>query len=1024
MRATDPPRRGRFGYSPRMALGEGQSVGVFTITGRIGAGGMGQVWRAHDTRLDRDVAIKTLPDAVSRDPEQLASFEREAKILAALNHPHIATVHGLGQTDDGEHYLVLELVDGVPLSTKLAAGALPADECAAIAGQVAEALEAAHQRGVIHRDLKPANIMVSPSGWVKVLDFGLARRAETAAPAVAGGTLEMMPTMAAATMAAVTMATGAGGGISGGTSEVSGTPGYMSPEQVLGSEQDARTDVFALGCGPNLLAIASKIIAQDPDWALLPADTPPWMRALLTSMLAKAAAARPASMREIREACSVSGSSRSGTMTRIARDAALAAIPRNLPREASSFVGRAQEVAQCVAQLAQTRVVTLTGVGGCGKTRLALRVAAHVLEDASAPDGVWFVDLGALSDDERVADVTAVALGVTVEHGQRAIDRLVEFLRDRRALIALDNCEHLLAACAELVDVLLDGCEGVRVLATSREPLGVRGEVVHAVPSLSLPPRSASVDRATAEACEAVQLFVARARQVVPDFALSDATAPLVVEICRRLDGIPLALELAAARVKVLTLDQIRAKLEDRFRLLTGGSRTALPRHQTLRATLQWSYDHLAEPERELLHALAACAGGWTLEAATALSGDDADEFDVLDILTRLVDKSLVVVDHSDNERVRYRFLESVRQYAVECASAAGHLVPARVRHLGFFLAMAEAAYWKLWSAEQSTWVRILETEHENMLEALGTCETAEEGGQKALRLAAALRVWWDIRGYATIGRRELRVALDRPTAQERTVARAKALYGIGWLSIRQADFAAARAAFTESLDVFTAHDDKRGLSAALSGLASVARCGSGTQDELEEARDYYGRALALSREIGDQPSTAASLNNLGDVALQLGDLARARALFEESAALYETIGEREYRAAALHNLGWVCVQLDDAAAARRALAASVDLLRAGGGRASAAWTIEYAAYLARRVGDATQAARFLGAAATVRRETGGAFTPAESALHDDEVGHLRAPLGDAPYETAAAAGAVLPYEAALAELAGWLAAG
>ncbi len=1013
-----------------MGLVEGQGVGVYQVTGRIGAGGMGQVWRAHDTRLDRDVALKTLPDAVARDPDQLANFEREAKLLAALNHPHIATIHGLGLTGDGDHYIVLELVEGVPLSERLRRGAMPLAETLALVTQVADALAAAHRRGVIHRDLKPANIMVAPSGWVKVLDFGLARREEPAMSAVA-------PTLLAPTLMAPTlMAPPASGGSP--TSEVSGTPGYMSPEQVLGTPQDARTDVFSLGCvfyecltgsrtfdGPSLLSIATQILTQEPDWSLLPAGTPPWVAPLLATMLAKDVAARPADMAAVKAACTdFSGASAllGGTRTAVATTTTTC-IPHNLPRDATSFIGRDEELARAVASLAAPGLLTLTGMGGCGKTRLALRVAATALEAAPpiAPDGIWFVDLASVSDADRVPDVLAASLGLSSEHGQSSAERALTFLRDRQALVLLDNCEHLLAACIALVERLMDACPQLRLLATSREPLGVRGERVQAVPTLGLPPRGAPLTLASASACEAVQLFVARARLVVPGFALTEASVPTVGEICRRLDGIPLALELAAARVKVLTLEQIRAKLEDRFRLLTGGSRTALPRHQTLRATLQWSYDQLAMPERHLLHALSACSGGWTMEAATALAGEDADEFDVLDMLTRLVDKSLVVVDRGEDDGVRYRFLESVRQYATECAAESGQLDAARVRHLDHFLDLAETAYWKLWSPEQPAWVRRLEAEHENMLEALGTCASAEDGAQKALRLAAALRVWWDIRGYSTIGRRELRTALDRPGAEAPTIPRARALYGIGWLSVRQADFVAARTVFLESLEVFRGVGEQRGLSAALSGLATVARCGSGSAEELQEAQEFYGQALAISREIGDRPSTAASLNNLGDVALLREDYAAARTLFEESAAVFEEVGDREYRAAALHNLGWACMQVDDDAAARRALAASAALLREGGGRGSGAWTLEYSGYLAGRLGEPARAARFLGAAAALRQDTGMALMPAEQAAHDAHRAASTQPTGEEAFTAAWNAGMSLSFPDALAEILAWL---
>ena len=470
-----------------MNLHSGTPLGRYQIIGPLGAGGMGEVYRAQDARLDREVAIKMLPAELARDPEALARFEREAKLLAALNHPHIATIHGLEQSDRDESYLILELVEGQPLTERLLDGPLPVGEALRVGAQVSEALEAAHERGVIHRDLKPANVMVSPRGWVKVLDFGLATRTDDRAGAMPGGVW-----------------VDEDGG-------VMGTPGYMSPEQVLAQPQDHRTDLFSFGCvlyecmtgrrafpGDNIYVVTAAVLSEDPDWSALPPDTPPRARDLLERCLAKDVEARPDSMTTVRawldEAMGV------GAAIIGPREAHLPAAPgrralHNLPPQVTSFIGRDAEIAECTRLLENTRLLTLTGVGGCGKTRLALRVAETLLDETW--DGVWFVDLAPLTDAERVPDVVASALSLRDEPGRTAAEGIAAFLAGKHVVLAVDNCEHVLAACAHLVDALLRGCPRLRILASSREALGIGGEQAYRVPSLSVPDASPAFGRTT-----------------------------------------------------------------------------------------------------------------------------------------------------------------------------------------------------------------------------------------------------------------------------------------------------------------------------------------------------------------------------------------------------------------------------------------------------------------------------------------------------------------------------------------------
>jgi predicted ATPase/DNA-binding XRE family transcriptional regulator len=600
----------------------------------------------------------------------------------------------------------------------------------------------------------------------------------------------------------------------------------------------------------------------------------------------------------------------------------------NLPLTLTSFIGRAAELAEVRRLLGTTRLLTLTGAGGVGKTRLALAAAQTVRADY--PDGVWLVELAALTDPALVTPAVAAALGVREQPDRPLLTTLTAALAARRLLLALDNCEHLLAACAPLVDALLRAGPGLRVLATSREALGVPGEVAWRVPSLALPEPLAAAggaDTAALPRAEAVRLFVERARAARPDFALTHGNAAAVAEVCRRLDGIPLAIELAAARVSLLTVEQIAARLDDRFRLLTGGGRTAPSRQQTLRATSDWSHDLLTEPERALFRRLAVFAGGWTLEVAETVcsmqqavgSGSSAlpsqlptayrllPAGDVLDLLGRLVDKSLVLVDQQGGE-VRYRLHETMRQYAAERLQEAGELATARRRHAAWSLALAERAEPELEGADQLAWFARLDAEHDNLRAALAW--SLEENPQAGLRLAGGLWPFWRVRAHFTEGERWLDSLLAR--APEPTAPRAKALLGAALLS-EQARTGATRARLEEALPLCRALGDRRLLALALRELGFLlSEYGPNARGQalLEEG-------LALARADGDERGLGASLFMLAGAAARDGDHARARALGEASLPVLRRVGDRWMLSRALSFLGIVALRAGDCARAR-----------------------------------------------------------------------------------------------------------
>ncbi|HZT42808.1 MAG TPA: tetratricopeptide repeat protein [Chthonomonadaceae bacterium] len=589
----------------------------------------------------------------------------------------------------------------------------------------------------------------------------------------------------------------------------------------------------------------------------------------------------------------------------------LQASAANLPVQRTSFIGREQEMEEVRSLLQRTRLLTLIGAGGCGKTRLALQVAAELGEQYT--EGVRLVELASLADPALVAQATASALGLREEPGKALLETLCDYLYSRRLLLLLDNCEHLLAACAELAETLLRACPDLCLLATSREALRLAGEQVYRVPSLMAPdpahlPGEEKDLAAILLEYDACRLFLERAQLQKPDFALTTRNAPVVASVCHRLDGIPLALELAAARIGPLSVQEIHSRLDHRFRLLIGGSRTALPRHQTLQAALDWSYDLLTEPERWLLGRLSVFAGGWTLEAAEQVTG-----LDRLDLLTSLVEKSLVLAEEREGKS-RYRLLETIREYAKEKLQQAGEEKPWRDRHLEFYSNLAEEATNGLKGAAQLEWLDRLEAEHDNLRAALEWSRSEADLAEKNVQLAGALWRFWEMRGHIHEGRSQLQRALEQGGAAEPTWARARALGGAGSLAQDQSDYEAARTLCEQSLAVSRALGDEKSLVDSLGCLGAVFI----VLDDAEAARACFEECLTLSRKLGDAWSIATALLNAGLAAYALRDYKTARGLYEESLALHQELENTYGIATALGTLGNVAYIQGDYAAARR----------------------------------------------------------------------------------------------------------
>ncbi|HKE41251.1 MAG TPA: tetratricopeptide repeat protein [Casimicrobiaceae bacterium] len=706
----------------------------------------------------------------------------------------------------------------------------------------------------------------------------------------------------------------------------------------------------------------------------------------------------------------------------------LDSTPNNLPQQLTSFIGREKEIAEVKQLLSATRLLTLTGSGGCGKTRLGLQLAADSLE--RFPDGAFVVELAPLSDPGLVPRTAATVLGLEEQPGKAITTTLIEHLADKRLLMVLDNCEHLLDACSLLADSLVRRCPHLMILASSREALGIAGEQTYRVPSLSLPDPKETHTPASIVPFEALQLFVDRCLNVRADFQVTHENAATLVSICHRLDGIPLAIELAAARVRSLSLEDINRRLDHRFRLLTGGSRTALPRQQTLRSLIDWSYDLLQDPEKLLLQRLSVFAGGWTLDAAERIcAGERVEDSEVLDLLTSLIDKSLVSVEQSD-ARLRYKLLETVRQYARERLVESGGAEAIRERHRGHFLALAEKADKKLLGAEQAEWLRRLEEEHDNLRSALEWSH-GEARAQEDLRLCAALHRFWHTRGFLAEGRQWCARILAKGAPPEPTLEYAKALNAagslawhqtdflaarplleqslalsrvlddrwglartlnnLGCLAIEQGDYPAAQTLFQESLVLWRELGDRRGAAGLLGNLAIVAHeCG-----DLLTARDLSQESLALSRQVEDQGRVADALTTLGNIACDQGDLDAAWALNQESLAIGRELGDRDCVATSLWSLGIVAFLRSEFGDARSLYAEALAIRRELGDRLGIARALEGAAALAVARGDSLAAARTWGAAERLREETGSPISPNERSRNDRYSTMAREAIGD-----------------------------
>jgi non-specific serine/threonine protein kinase len=707
----------------------------------------------------------------------------------------------------------------------------------------------------------------------------------------------------------------------------------------------------------------------------------------------------------------VTGSPRAPTAAKAGAAPSLPApvAPRhNLPAPLTSFVGRQREIAEVEGLLETARLVTVAGPGGCGKTRLSLEVASRLLDKFA--HGVWFVELAPLADPGLVVQTIATVLDVREVTGRPLLTTLADQLRARQILLLLDNCEHLIAACAQVAEALLRSCPGLHLLATSREPLGAPGEVVWRVPSLALPASRQLPALDIFTQIEGIQLFVERSRAVVPSFAVTSENALAMAQVCRRLDGVPLAIELAAARVRVLTVEQIAARLDDRFRLLTGGSRTALRRQQTLQATIDWSYELLSEEEQTLLRRTAVFAGSWTLEAAEAIcAGGTIAAVEILDQLTSLVDKSLVLAEGLEGQE-RYRLLETIRQYARDRLATVEEAAAIQNRHAAYYLALAEQAETGLQGAKLSSWLIRLTTEWDNLRAALRWSAESEDA-ERALHTSGALRWFWYYYGYPAEACAWLADLLSLPTAQRPSAGRARALLAAAMVAWNQSQPDQAYGFYAEALELARTLDDRETTSESEAGLGIAAVL----RGDYSVGRGLLEQWLANAENTRRPRLMAYARLFLGQALYYQKDHALAWDSAEQSRALFGEMENQQGLAAVFMWEGHIATADGNYALASTRYRESLTLRRQVAYHLGVAFTLGGFANLAAAQGQHERAACLLGAAASICDANGTPIARVLGAGICERLAASQDALDPATYDTWYATGQAMPLEQAIA---------
>ena len=1023
----------------------GEKFGQYEIISAIGAGGMGEVFLARDMRLGRKAALKFLIAGLASQPEHLDRFIHEARAASALNHPNICTIYEINETGEIP-FIAMEFIEGETLADMIGRRRRNARQTLAIAVQVADALAEAHANGIIHRDIKPANIIVNARGQAKILDFGLAKRL------VEDSDYSSSPLLTKAGM-------------------ILGTASYMSPEQARGLEIDARSDIWSFG-----VCLYETLTGKQPFFADTTADT---IAAILTQVIpppSKYFAEIPAKLETIvmrslnrfpDERYSTANemladlrhlqkqlenefgatSDKNSTLdepTNIfetattevgvspitGKDLRLRNLrPNNLSSFYSPIIGRENEIASIIKLLrdGEIRLLTMTGIGGTGKTRLAQAVAEAALLDFH--DGVFFVEMAAVRDPALVASSIAHPLGVKDAGSRPLTDVLKEHLSGRQILLVLDNFEQI-AAAAPQISELLAATTRLKILVTSRSVLHVTAENEFAVPPLATPGTNAKRSFEELSGMEAVRLFVERARAAKPHFRLTAENATVIGAICERLDGLPLAIELAAARIRILSPAAILGRLENSLGLLTGGALDLPKRQQTMRGAVDWSYDLLDESEKSLFRRLAVFAGGLRIEAAEevgawqkAEGGKEPDSVDeklflptaygrlptVLDGITSLIDKSLLIQKEQPDGEARFRMLEVVRDFALESLDTAGETQAVRRIHAEHFIAFAERAEPFVQAAQSAEWLDRLEEEHDNLRAAMRW--SLDNDPSMAVRLAVALRNFWLLHSHLSEGYAWLKAASEH-SGRLSAPLRFKLMNGLGLVARWRGDYETAGNAYADGLAAGKEADDKQGIALSSRGLGLVAM----QQGDIPASKEYFESGLKISRELNDKFGIALSLSFLGDLARTEGNSSAARPIFEEALKLFRELDNKSAISDTLNNLGAAALGDGDPQAAAKHFAEALQTAGELGNKITISCSLDGFGAIAAARGGFDLAARLSGAAKNLRESIGYKIEPAERVFRDAYLSKVQESMEKDSFEAEQEGGRNMLLEDACAE--------
>lgn len=966
-----------------MSFSAGTRIGRYVIRSPIGAGGMGRVYLAEDVQLRRKAALKFLAEDLLSEKDHRERFLREARAASALNHPNICTIYEINEENDAP-FIAMEYIEGDNLAELIRRRRRTPRQTVEIAIDAASALAEANAAGIIHRDIKPANLIVTNRGRVKVLDFGLAKQSE-------------------ATAGAGQFLTQAG--------MILGTASYMSPEQARGLEVDGRSDIWSLGvCIYEMLTARQAFTGETQSDTLAavltrdlsrPSEYYPEIPADLEQIIVKAlyknrgeryqnADEMLTDLRAVRRRMESEEDFRhpdsgdvSNEPTHIFANATTAFAfrgptgrddatrrmpPSNLSRFYRPIVGRAHEVEELAAMLRadEPRLVTMTGVGGTGKTRLAAAVAEKVLP--AFEDGVFVIELASITQPDLVAEAIGKPFGVRDEGGTPVLDQIKANLAGRRALIVLDNFEQVVEAAAVVAD-LLNATERLKVLITSRVLLQIQAETEYPVGPLAPPELGSTTDLNELQENESVALFVERAKAARRGFELTEDNAADVAAICTRLEGLPLAIELAAARIRVLSPAAINTKLRSSMRLLASTARDLPERQRTIHGAVGWSYDLLNAEVKRVFRRLGVFAGGFTIEAADALVDDGSGAS--VDIIESLCNQSLLGRRDRDQEESRFHMLAVVKDFAISELDSAGETGEIRRLHAEHFLALAEEAEPHLQASRSADWFDRLESDHDNLRAAMEWLLSHDT--HRATRLAAALRNFWLLHSHLGEGYRLLKAAIESGGDQPAAL-RFKLMNGLGLASRFRGDLETARRVYEAGLGAGEEAGDKRGIAVSSRGLGLVAM----QQGDLAAAEEYYRSGLAISRELDDKFGVAISLSLLGDLNRIQGKYAEARPFFEEALGLFRELDNKSAAADSLNNLAAAYFSIGDLDSARGHFGQALDIARALGNKMTISYSLDGFAALSVEAGENERAARLSGTAEALRRSIGYKIEPAE----------------------------------------------